>query len=217
MAEETRQDFAQSLAACPGGWTPGSLSRQGCDAAAGKSCTGAILTAGFAVDCFARPRFGGDDTQEDDHPVMVFAEPLFFAWPARFGALCVLVLGMSASTVTAETRPARPAIRLSCPAEGAEALCRDLTQVLARAAPGSVIRRVAPGQERPARPGDLGVALRRQADGGLRLLWQGLQDPAPHEIRPSAGMGGLAPAAQARALLEASPDLRKALARLTAP
>jgi hypothetical protein len=154
---------------------------------------------------------------------MVFAEPFVFARPvrvgARIGSLCALVLGMSTGPSTAETRPARPAIRLSCPAEGAEALCRDLTQVLARAAPGSVIRRVAPGQERPTRPGDLGVALRRQADGGLRLLWQGPQDPALRGVMSSAEveMDGLAPEAQAHALLDASPGLRKALARLTAP
>lgn len=124
------------------------------------------------------------------------------------------VLGLGAIMATgpdpSEARPARPVVRLSCPA-GAEALCRDLTQALAEAAGGSVIRRVAPGEEPPTRPGDIGLALRRET-GVLQLLWYHPGDKTPHRGPWVTPVG--APAADAAALLQASPILRRALDRL---
>lgn len=126
----------------------------------------------------------------------------------------VLLLGgiMAAGPDLSEARPARPVIRLSCPV-GAEALCRELTQALAQATTGSVIRRVAPGAEPPTRPGDLGLALTRGAgQGALHLLWYHPGDATAHRTPGVTSAGD--PATDAAALLKSSPILRRALDRL---
>lgn len=89
--------------------------------------------------------------------------------------LAVLIGAGPGEAMSAESRPERAMIRVSCPQDDAtSALCRELIQALARAAPGLVVSRVPRGDERPTRPGDFGVALQLSADvpPTARLEWR---------------------------------------------
>jgi hypothetical protein len=129
-----------------------------------------------------------------------------------------LLLLCFALPMSAVARPERPVIRLSCPPAEA-ALCPALVQALAEAAPGTVIRRVDPGAERPDRPDDLGVALLRDEDG-LYLAWRGAEGPLHRAettvpaAQPNSARSLTQSAAMhlARALLKASPGLHAFLA-----
>ena len=151
--------------------------------------------------------------------------------------LCATLCMIPAGEAGARS-PDHAVIRLSC-ATAPEALCQAVIQALAETAAratgnaaggatGStpVIRRVPPGQERPARAGDLGLALVLAPDDSQTALsghldWQsaeGARNSGP-ELRVDVMDATVTPqtyASFADALLRVTPEIARALAR-TAP
>lgn len=138
---------------------------------------------------------------------------------------CAAAIWTMSAPSEAAARPARPLIRLSCPADTpeAQALCRAMIQSLAQAAPGYVIRRVPAGEETPGRTGDVGIALVIEETGahgiGGHLEWQPGTGAARHQsptVRLNVQDALLAPRMLGRftdGLVAADPDLRATLGR----
>lgn len=157
--------------------------------------------------------------------VQVFGQSFGRGW-ARVAAmlcfgLCVLVL--FGGTPMSARSPERAVIRLGCDAPTAP-LCRALVQELARRAPGRVIRQMAPGQETPNRPGDLGVRLELAQDGPMaRLIWSTSTENMTQkaawihvtatQLPLSNGLSTGKARDLARALLEQNPSLLHMLTR----
>ncbi|RJE82652.1 hypothetical protein [Paracoccus onubensis] len=104
----------------------------------------------------------------------------------RVGLICACVIVAVSAFVPPMSQARqldRKVILLSCPSDIAEPkrLCQAMVQALAEAIPSSIIRNVAPGDEIPSRPGDVGVALVMSdvtAQGMTgRLDWQIGQGP----------------------------------------
>ena len=109
----------------------------------------------------------------------------------RRGALLALAAA-GLGTGAGATRPSRPLLRLGCPAEAPDGLCRDMLQALAAEGTPHVFRQVSAGEQTPQRPGDIGVGLlieaREQDRLIARLTWQsgpaGARKIGPRRAQP---------------------------------